>query len=85
MLQRLRSELEIPALLQDTTNDERWISALTLGYTHWSTPAGTLRVGLGTSLTMDLLPEAWAAAYGGRNPLTVRVIVQIRGSGRWQR
>jgi len=85
VLQRLRSELAIPASTQDAIREERWVSALTVGYTHWSAPVDALRVGLGTSLTMDALPEAWAASYGGRNPLTLRVIVQIRGSGRWQR
>jgi len=84
LLQRLRSELEIPAPVADKIDEERWVSAFTLGYTHWSTPAAALQVGLGTALTMDVLPKAWAPAYGGRNPLTIRVILQIRGSRGWR-
>jgi hypothetical protein len=84
VLQRLASELSIPSATSTAVENERWVSALTLGYTHWSTRVGALQFGVGSSLTMDVLPEAWAVAYGGSIPLTFRLIVQIRGSGRWQ-
>jgi hypothetical protein len=84
VLERLRSELGIPITTPGAADDKQWVSALTLGYTHWLTRGDALNVGLGSSLTMDVVPEAWAAAYGGRTPLTVRLMVQIRGSGRWQ-
>jgi hypothetical protein len=80
-LQRLRSELAIPPLGAGATDDRRWVSAVTLGYTHWSEPHGSLQFGLGAAVTIDALPSAWAAAYGGSTPVTGRLIVQIRGSG----
>jgi hypothetical protein len=84
VLQRLSSELQIPTPV-GSTDEKRWVCALTLGYTHWSDPFAALQIGIGSSLTADVLPDEWSAAYGGRTPLTVRFIVQIRGSGRWQR
>jgi len=87
VLQRLRSELEIPPVPSTPvgTADKRWVSAFTLGYTHWSPLYRELQIGFGGSLTLDLIPSDWAAAYGSRTPLTVRLIVQLRGSGRWQK
>lgn len=86
VLQRLRSELQIPApAVPGSTDEKRWVSALTLGYTHWSAPFGALQIAVGSSVTADILPDEWSAAYGGRTPLTARFIVQIRSSGRWQR
>jgi hypothetical protein len=83
-VQRLRSELHIPApTASDSVDATRWVAALTAGYTHWSAPGRKLQVGLGTSVTIDHLPVQWSAAYDGPTPLTVRFIVQIRGSGHW--
>ncbi len=84
-LQRLRSELAIAPLGVGTTDDRRWVSAVTLGYTHWSEAHGSLQFGLGTSVTIDALPGVWAAAYGGRTPVTGRLIIQVRGVGHWKR
>jgi hypothetical protein len=89
VLQRLRSELEIPprtAGQPATAGDEkRWVSALTLGYTYWPSLTHDLQIGIGGSLTLDVIPDDWAAAYGSRTPLTVRLIVQVRGTGKWQK
>jgi hypothetical protein len=86
VLQRLASELEIPTASTATvSNPKRWVSAVSLGYTHWSSPYRNVQIGLGSSLTLDVVPNDWAGAYGSRTPLTVRVIVQVRGAGRWQR
>ena len=77
MLQRLASELAIPSA--DSTSgadDRRWVSALTLGYTHWTELNRGLQFGLGTSLTLDVIPSDWATAYGSRTPLTARIIIQ---------
>ncbi len=81
VLQRLASELELPTSPARAGDVKHWVSALTLGYTHWTSPSRHLQLGLGTSLTMDILPDIWARAYGGRTPVTARLIVQIRGSG----
>jgi hypothetical protein len=84
ILQRLASELEIPSAYPPYgADDRRWVSALTLGYTHWTQLHRGLQFGLGTSLTLDVIPGDWAAVYGSRTPLTVRFIIQVRGAGRW--
>jgi hypothetical protein len=82
LLQRLRSELQIPET--GAGDEKRWVSALTLGYTHWSSLDRGLQIGLGGSLTLDVVPTAWTSAYGSQTPLTVRLIVQVRGSARRQ-
>jgi hypothetical protein len=85
ILQRLASELEIPTPPSiDAASESRWVAAVTAGYTRWIASRSGLQLGLGTSLTMDVVPPEWASAYGHRTPLTVRLILQLRGSGRWQ-
>jgi len=81
VLQRLASELEIPASPLPESAVKHWVSALTLGYTHWSSPYRNLQIGLGSSLTVDVVPTDWAGEYGSRTPLTMRLIIQVRGSG----
>ncbi len=82
VLQRLASELAIPNAVSSFGSDERWVSALTLGVTHWTDLNRGLKLGLGTSLTADFIPGDWATRYGGRTPLTARLIIQLRGNGR---
>jgi hypothetical protein len=82
VLQRLASELEIPTWPLPASDVKHWISAVTVGYTHWWPAYGNLQLGLGTSLTMDVVPGAWASAYGSHTPLTARFIFQLRGSRR---
>lgn len=85
VLQRLASELDIPMPpAVGATNESRWVAAMTVGYTRWLASHSGLQLGVGTSLTMDVVPPEWAGAYGHRTPLTVRLILQLRGSGRWQ-
>lgn len=85
VLQRLASELAIPSADSVAGADaRRWVSALTLGYTHWTELNRGLQFGLGASLTLDVIPSDWATAYGSRTPLTARIIFQLRGSGRWR-
>ncbi len=81
VLERLRSELQIPDFVAGSTDEKRWVSAVTLGFTHWTAPHGSVQMGLGASLTTDFLPEVWSASYGVRTPVTFRLIVQLRGSG----
>jgi hypothetical protein len=82
VLQRLGSELQIPVASPVAQDDKHWVSAFTLGYTHWTPRSSWLELGLGASLTMDVIPHDWVSAYGQRAPLTARFIVQLRGSGR---
>ena len=85
VLQRLSSELEISnAPTATAADDKRWVSALTVGYTHWIAEAHHIDFGFGSSMTADFVPGPWATAYGSRVPLTVRVILQLRGAGRWR-
>jgi hypothetical protein len=81
VLQRLRSELQIAESVSGSIGEKSWVSALTLGYTRWTWARGALQVGFGASLTTGFLPETWSASYGGRTPVTFRLMVQIRGSG----
>lgn len=85
VLQRLASELAIPGAVSSVSAaDRRWVSALTLGYTHWTALTRGLQFGVGGSLALDVIPSDWANGYGSRTPLTARLIVQLRGSGRWR-
>jgi hypothetical protein len=82
IVQRLGSELGLP----DTpsvvaSQDKRWVSALTVGYTYWVARNHGLELGVGSSLTADAIPAGWASAYGSRVPLTGRLIFQVRGAG----
>jgi len=81
VLQRLASELEIATSPFPASEVKRWVSALTLGYTHWVFPDRNLQIGLGSSVTVDLVPTVWASDYGSRTPLTLRLIIQLRGAG----
>lgn len=86
VLQRLASELEIPGTPPGSpSDDKRWVSELTVGYTHWLRERGSFDFAIGTSVTADVVPSAWSAEYGSRVPLTARIIVQVRGAGRWRR
>jgi len=85
LLQRLNSELGIPATPTMTSSDKRWVSALTIGYTHWMRGHHYLEFGIGTSCTADFIPEVWAKSYGSQVPLTGRLILQVRGAGQWRR
>lgn len=85
ILQRLPSELDIPAAPTFAgAHAARWVSAATIGYTRWLPWAARIEMGLGSSLTVDAIPEAWASAYGHRAPLTIRLILQLRGAGSWE-
>jgi hypothetical protein len=85
VLQRLGSELDIPSVPPATpANDKRWVSELTVGYSHWFRERGDFDFAMGSSLTADFLPNAWTTAYGSQVPLTVRLIFQVRGAGRWR-
>jgi hypothetical protein len=95
VVQRLQSELQIAlpssanaanaATASVAPDDRHWVAAMTLGLTRWlRVPAG-LQFGTGLSMTVDAVPDAWAAAYGHRFPLTGRLILQVRGAGHYDR
>ena len=85
ILQRMGSELAIPDTPTTVASqDKRWIAALTVGYTYWACRSHGLEFGIGSSLTADAIPGAWASAYGSQLPLTGRLIFQARGAGDWR-
>ncbi len=87
VLQRLRSELQIDKTVASggVVDGERWVSALTLGFTRWALRYQRLQMAVGASMTMDVVPGDWANAYGSHTPVTGRLLVQIKGADRWQR
>jgi hypothetical protein len=83
VLQRTPAELQIavpgPA---SAANDGRWVTALTLGYTYKIGAWENAEMGLGASLTKDLLPSEYQAVYSG-DPLTAKVFLQATGMKMW--
>jgi hypothetical protein len=65
-----------------TPNDPRWVLALTLGYTHEIASLSFGEVGLGASVTKDILPGEFRASYGG-DPLAGKVFLQVGGMKMW--
>jgi hypothetical protein len=80
-LQRTPEELAIANLAEANTG--RFIGALTLGYTHVLAKTTGLELGVGTSATMNLLPEAYASSYGSSTPWTGKIFLQLGGMGMW--
>ncbi len=81
VLQRTGSELQIPS--SSTGNLGKWIGALTLGYTHAVKKWESAELGLGGSVTLDRLPAEFLAAYGGQNPITGKIFIQLSGMQMW--
>jgi hypothetical protein len=80
VLQRTPSELVVVGTVSPNTGE--WIAAFTAGYTQKLASYAGMELGLGTSLTKDLLPGDFIGAYGG-NPWTGRVFLQLGGMGMW--
>ena len=64
VLQRLRSELDIPPSTAITFDDERWVSALTIGYTRWF-PLHGAGGGIGDILDDGLSPPRLGSSLRG--------------------
>lgn len=79
VLQRTPAELQITST---TPNDPKWVTALTLGYTHKVANFESSDIGLGASVTKDFLPTDYQSAYSG-NPLTGKVFLQVGGMKMW--
>jgi len=80
VLQRTPSELQVASVANPNTG--RWVAALTLGYTHRLTDFSGVELGLGGSVTKDLLPSAFTGTYGG-DPWSGKVFLQLGGMGMW--
>jgi hypothetical protein len=80
VLQRTPGELRIAS---SQPNDPKWMTALTLGTTHKIAKWESGDVGLGASVTKDILPGEFCAAYGG-DPWTAKVFLQVGGMKMWE-
>jgi hypothetical protein len=80
LLQRTPAEL----LISNVANpfEGRWVSAVTLGWTHRIADFGSARLNAGISGTKDLLPQEFIGAYGG-NPWTGKVFLELSGMKMW--
>lgn len=78
-LQRTPGQLAITATSPD---DPKWVTAVTLGYTHKIAEWNLTEIGIGASLTKDFLPVEFQGAYGG-DPLAGKIFVQIGGMKMW--
>ncbi len=81
LLQRTAAELQVPTVADQ--NAGRWVAAFTLGYTHTLASIDGAQVGIGGSVTEDVLPSVFSAAYGSSNPWTGKVFIQIGGMKMW--
>ncbi|MGZ3650280.1 MAG: hypothetical protein ACXVCK_09845 [Bdellovibrionota bacterium] len=77
VLQRTPAELLI-----GTSNQGRWVTVPTLGYTRKIARWEDAALGLGGSLTKDFLPGEIRAAYGG-DPWTGKIFLQLSGMKMW--
>ena len=78
-LQRTPAELGIASANPDSGE---WISELTLGYTHRLVSWQGAELGLGGSVTKDLLAGEFVGSYGG-NPWTGKIFLQLAGMKMW--
>jgi len=79
-LQRTPNELQI--VTNADGNVGQWVTAITLGYTHKLTSWDSSELGIGASVTADLLPQDFQSAYGG-NPWSGKAFLQFGGMKMW--
>lgn len=77
VLQRTPNELEIPDL--SGPNSGRWITALSLGYSHQVVAWDGWELRAGAEVTNDQTPADYSTAYGG-NPFSYKFFFQLGGS-----
>lgn len=80
VLQRTPAQLDISSI--SDPNRGRWVAAVTLGYTHQIANFDGLSMGLGTSITKNIIPDAFKSSYGSA-PITGKVSLQIKGMRMW--
>jgi hypothetical protein len=80
VLQRTPNELQI--VTNTDGNVGQWVTAITLGYTHKVVGWDSAELGVGASVTADLLPQDYQGAYGG-NPWAGKAFVQFGGMKMW--
>jgi hypothetical protein len=75
VLQRTPAEL---AIANAQLNVGQWVSAVTFGYTRRLVSLWRIDLSLGGAVTGDILPPAFAHAYGGTMAFTGRLFVEAR-------
>lgn len=75
-LQRTPNELEIPDLPNPNTG--RWVTAITLGYSHQLAAWDGWELRAGLAITNDLTPPEYSPTYDG-NPFTYQFFFQLGG------
>jgi hypothetical protein len=82
VLQRTPAELAVST--PNNPNSPDWVTALTAGYTHkLASWPDSVELGLGGSVTKDLLPSDFISAYGG-NPWSGKIFLQLGGMKMWE-
>lgn len=74
MAGKTASELSLPA----GTGQMFTVGKLQAGYTRWLRDTGGLRIGVGGSAGVSLIPEALSSAYGGRSAGEFAVFLTVR-------
>lgn len=77
LLERTGAELEI-----SDSNHPEWVAAFTVGYTERLVSFEGADLGVGGSVTKDLLPGDFIGAYGF-NPWSGKIFLQLSGSKMW--
>jgi hypothetical protein len=80
LLQRTPNELNLTSYPE--SNDGKWVSAVTLGYTHFVSSFEGVELGVGASVTKSFLPDEFQASYGG-NPWSGKFFLQLKGMRMW--
>jgi hypothetical protein len=76
VLQRTPNQLEIPGL--PNPNSGRWVTAITLGYSHQVAAWDGWELRAGGEVTNDRTPAEYAAVYAG-DPLTYKFFFELGG------
>jgi hypothetical protein len=79
VLERTANELGTGGADPDSPS---WVAAATVGYTHVLVEKEGESLGLGASVTKDLLPAVFSPAYGG-NPWSGKVFLELKGMRMW--
>jgi hypothetical protein len=80
VLQRTPAELSI--VTASNANVGEWVAAFTIGYTHTLLKWEGAVLGLGASVSKDVIPADFAGAYGG-SPWSGKVFLHLRGMRMW--
>lgn len=79
VLERTPGQLQI---VSTDLNRGRWVSAMTLGYSHLLATPGKVEFTAGASATKNFLPQDFIGAYGG-NSWSGKVFIQLAGMDMW--